>query len=624
MNPRLLAGLGMILLAAGLLAIFFLQDGAPSLERWTAPDEEFQVPEVALADGQGPPEVARFLNDLNEQYRQLWTEARTAGWQAATDQTPANLAAAHAARRRLADYQGGPVLDQLKLFRGRLDLTAGQDRQIEMAWQDAAHHPGTRAEALNRLWATQQGLADTVSHFAHHLNWPAGESHRATPDQLEEILASSTDRGQRQAAWECRQSVGPRLKEGLVQLRDDRNILARDLGYSSYFDLQAAGFDLGSADMLELMDDLLVGIMPLYAQLHCFARHELAAKFGVAEVPALIPAHWLAGPGGAVWSGLAAADARDSLFAGIQAQWLVEQAEHFFTSQGFQALPVSFWTRSDLFPLDPGAGRNKSVLPGAWHMDLDRDVRALLNVTPTFAQHSTAHGVLGQAYYFLAYSRPEVPPLLRRPANRSFAGAMDHLARLAAGQNPYLHQLGLLETGEAPLAMETLLAQALEGPVVMLPLACGTMAHWEHDLYEKDLPRHRFNTRWWLYTARYQGIAPPAERGEDFCDPAVVPACLSPRGQAYDQALSAVIAHQLHRYICREILDQDVRTANYYGNPRLGRYLQSIMELGATRDWNLVMRQATGEDLSCDALLEYYAPLQEWLMRQNEGRQVGF
>ncbi len=67
-----------------------------------------------------------------------------------------------------------------------------------------------------------------------------------------------------------------------------------------------------------------------------------------------------------------------------------------------------------------------------------------------------------------------------------------------------------------------------------------------------------------------------------------------------------------------------MRTANYYGNLQVGRYLHSILQLGATRDWALVMRQATGEDLNSSALLEYFAPLQAWLEEQNQGREVGF
>ena len=617
MNPRLLAGLGMTLLAAGLLAIFLLQDGKPGLEQWSGTDEEPGVPEVALNEGEGPPEVQRFLDRHGAGLQEVWTQAQTAAWLEATDRTPATTTARKEARRRLLDYQGGSgTIDQLRLFRGRLDLSAHQDRQIEIAWQDAALVPGIRAEALNRLLATQAALADTLAGFA-----PQADETTAEPG---EILATSADPAQRLSAWTRGLAVGPRLKEGLVELQTQRNILAREMGYSSFFAQQSAGYELGSQDMLRLMDDLVVGVMPLYAQLHCWVRHELADRYQVAPVPDLIPAHWLATDHLGAWAGVVPRTLPDSLFSQVQPQWIVEQSENFFTSLGFPALPVSFWTRSDLFPLESGSLRQKSDLAAAWHLDLDRDVRALMNLRPTFAAHVASHRLLGQVYYYLSYSRPEVPLLLRRPANRAFLAAMNHLAELAATQPLYLQQLGLLPEEAGSGTLDRLLDQALTGPVVQIPAACGTMAHWEHDLYEKDLPRHQFNTRWWQYTTRYQGVIPASERGEDFCDPAAQPRILAPAGRAYDKVLGQVIAHQLHRYICREILDQDVRQANYFGNARVGRYLQSILELGATRDWSLVMRQATGEELSCDALLEYYAPLQDWLTKENTGRMVGF
>jgi peptidyl-dipeptidase A len=625
MNPRLLAGLGMALLAVGLLAIFYLHDHQNEPGQWSGSGADIGVPAAAAPERGAPADVDYFLNEYNTTYQQLWIEARNRAWTAATQVTAENKAASKLAARALADFQGSARnVEKLRLFRGRLDLTADQDRQVEKAWQSAARFPGTNAEAVNSLHRALATLADTVAGHNFTLARQGEQAQPVTLLEINEMLATSRDPEVRLAAWQSGQQVGPLLKEGLVQLQERRNELARSMGYSSYFSLLAAPYELDGNDMIGFMDDLVVGLMPLYAQLHCWARHELAARYEVAEVPGLIPAHWLADPLGRHWESLAASTAVDSVWQDIQPQWVVEQAEGFFTSLGFGALPVSFWTRSDLFELEPGSSRVKSAAASAWHMDLDRDVRALLNVKADPRSYKESHHQLGRVYYYLAYSRPEVPILLRQPANPAFASAVGAFAELAACQPPYLQQIGLLPRDQQPDQVLVLLNQALSGPVVLLPYACGTLAHWEHELYERELPRHQFNTRWWQYVARYQGIAPPGQRGEDLCDAALSSVIFNPESDPVDLALGHVISHQLHRYICREILDQDVRTANYFGNPRVGRYLQSILELGAERDWNLIMRQATGEELSCDALLEYFAPLQEWLAQQNAGREVGF
>ena len=65
-----------------------------------------------------------------------------------------------------------------------------------------------------------------------------------------------------------------------------------------------------------------------------------------------------------------------------------------------------------------------------------------------------------------------------------------------------------------------------------------------------------------------------------------------------------------------------MHAANYYGNREVGEYLQGLLAAGDTRDWRDLLRDATGEELGSAAMLAYFAPLQTWLERENEGRTV--
>jgi peptidyl-dipeptidase A len=76
----------------------------------------------------------------------------------------------------------------------------------------------------------------------------------------------------------------------------------------------------------------------------------------------------------------------------------------------------------------------------------------------------------------------------------------------------------------------------------------------------------------------------------------------------------------LHDHISRQILKQEPRNCNYYGNQEIGAFLKSIMRPGSSKDWRQVLKEKTGEDLSARAMLEYYQPLYNWLKEQNEGR----
>ena len=88
--------------------------------------------------------------------------------------------------------------------------------------------------------------------------------------------------------------------------------------------------------------------------------------------------------------------------------------------------------------------------------------------------------------------------------------------------------------------------------------------------------------------------------------------------------MAFVIKYQIHTYIAKNILGQDPRNCNYFGNEEVGSFLWSLLSLGATRDWRQVLLEKTGEAVSTKAMLDYFAPLVEHLKEQNAGRPVGW
>jgi peptidyl-dipeptidase A len=103
------------------------------------------------------------------------------------------------------------------------------------------------------------------------------------------------------------------------------------------------------------------------------------------------------------------------------------------------------------------------------------------------------------------------------------------------------------------------------------------MFTFEKELYADELAPERWNARWWELVAKYQGIAPPAPRGEEFCDAATKTHINDDPAGYYDYALSYVLLFQLHDHIAREILHQDPRDTNYFGNKEVGEFLRSIL-----------------------------------------------
>ncbi len=565
-----------------------------------------------------------FLTAYDEEYRRLWTDAEGARWAANTEVSDENSRRRIAAEQAFAAYTGDPaVIERLRALLARDDLTDRQRRQAGAAWRIAAHNPGTMPETVQRLIAAEAAQNDRLWGYAYTLSLPGREPRGVTPNEIDALLAESRDVAERRAIWECAKDIGPTLRDGLAELRTLRNEVARGMGYSSFFGLEVADYGLDSREMMAFMDTLLIQVRPLYAQLHCWARHTLAARYGV-PAPRRIPAHWIDNRWAQEWPGLVEDVDLDALVADRSAEWIVRQAEDFYVSLGMPALPATFWERSDLYELPTDSPRRKNAHASAWHIDLDQDVRSLMNVTPNFSWFTTAHHELGHVYYYLGYSRPDVPYVLRAGANRAFHEGIGTLIELASNQTPYLRQTGLLTADRSPDRTQWLLSQALMGPIVFIPFACGTMTHFEHDLYEEDLPPAEWNARWWSYAALHQGLEPPAPRGPSTCDAATKSHLHDDPAQYYDYALSNVILHQLHDHICREILQCDPREANYYGKREIGAYLAAILQPGATRDWRQLLEEVTGEPLSARAMLAYFAPLQSWLEAQNRGRDVTF
>jgi peptidyl-dipeptidase A len=581
---------------------------------------------LAFAAGAATPlqeRADRFLAVVNAGFQALYRVNSEAQWAAATDVKPVNDAASEAAGKAYAAFNGNPaIISEAKaLLAQRLELTELQVRQLERALLNAAEGPMTDPDLVNRRITAETAQNSALNGFQFRLR-----GSNVVANDLDRVLSKVTDLAERRAAWEASKLTGPALKPGLIKLQGLRNGVARELGHSNYFSLQVAGYGMTADEMLKLNDEFLRELRPLYLQLHTWAKHKLAAKYGQ-PVPDRIPAHWINNRWSQEWGGLVEAASLDRFFTNRTPESITKTAEQFYVGLGFPPLPKTFWSRSDLFPAAEGSGRLKNSHASCWHVDLKDDIRSLMSVEANPWWFYTAHHELGHGYYFMAYTRSEVPPLLRTGANPAFHEGIGEQIALAAGQTPYLKTVGVLPADYQEDQTATLLETALSHAVPFLFWASGTMTHWEHDLYAKDLPASEYNARWWRYVADFQGVEPPAgpgTRGEEFCDAATKTHINDNPAYYYSYAIATVQKFQIHDHIARRILHQPPQSCDYAGNKEVGDFLKKFLSVGATRDWRQLLREATGEDLSTRAMKEYFAPLQKWLEKENAGRKIGW
>ena len=567
-------------------------------------------------------EAQAFIDNYTAQLKSLYYASSEAQWAVNTkivEGESTNAVAARQADEAMAAFTGSTenINTTRALLQQKQALLPLQVKQLEKILYAAANNPQTVAEVVKERIKAETAQTEKLFGFGFKIDGAP-----VTTNAIDEILKQENNLAQRQKAWEASKEVGTALKDGLENLRRLRNETVQALGYNDYFSYQVSDYGMTTEEMMALMQKLNRELRPLFRELHTYARYELAKRYGVQEVPDMIPAHWLPNRWGQDWNTLVTAEGVD-LDAALRqktAEWLVQQGENFYVSLGFPKLPPVFWEKSSLYPLPPEATYKKNNHASAWHMDLESDVRSLMSVEPNAEWYETVNHELGHVYYYMSYTNPEVPMILREGANRAYHEAMGSLMGLAAMQKPFIENLQLIPANAKADELQLLLKDALNY-VVFIPFSAGVMSEFEHDLYKNNLPKDQYNKRWWELCEKYQGMVPPAPRGEEYCDAASKTHINDDAAQYYDYALSYIILFQLHDHIATKILQQDVHATNYFGNQAVGDFLRDIMRPGASRDWREVLREKTGEDLSARALLKYFEPLTAYLQTVNQGRK---
>lgn len=567
-------------------------------------------------------DVDAYLKEYEKTYQKLAYDSSLAEWESNThivegDKT--NLERTKAANEASAKFVGSVEnIEKIKQFLAKRDqLTPLQVRQLETMLYAAANQPQTIADVVRQRIAAEAEQTEKLYGFEFTL-----KGKPITPNGIDELLRTSSNIPERLGVWQSSKEVGPVLKPGIVRLRDLRNQTVRALGYADFFTYQVSDYGMKTDEMLQLTGKLIEQLRPLYKELHTWTRYELARRYKV-PVPDFIPAHWLPNRWAQDWSDLVTVSNLDidKPLKTKTPEWVVKQGEAFYVSLGFNPLPATFWEKSSLYPVPPNAPYKKNTHASAWHMDLDKDVRSLMSVETNRQWYETAHHELGHIYYYMSYSLPEVPIVLRQGANRAYHEGIGTMMGLASLQPKFLINRELVPADTKVDLVPRLLQEALNY-VVFIPFSAGTMTHFEHALYAENLSPDQFNAKWWELAKRYQGVEPPPDRGEQYADGLTKTHINDDPGQYYDYALSFALLFQLHDHIARKILNQDPHDTDYYGSKPVGDFLRNLMAPGASRPWRDVLRETTGQELDAQAMVEYFKPLYDWLLEQNRGRKA--
>lgn len=566
-------------------------------------------------------EVQAFLEKYNKEFQIYLYEWNKGEWALNTrivegDTVTSKIA--QDAQQQYANFVGSKenIEAATKYLESRNELTALQVKQLERILFLAGSNPETAGETVRLKIEADTKQVELLYGFDFKLNGKP-----ISTNEIDALLINETDLRERLKVWETSKEVGKNLRDGLANLQSLRNKTVQALGYDDFFAYQVSEYGMTVDEMRDVCQSMIKDIWPLYRELHTWARYTLAEKYN-AEVPDLLPAHWLPNRWGQDWQGIINTSGLniDDALQQHSAEWIVKKGEEFYVSLGFPELPQSFWDLSSLYPLPPDAGYKKNNHASAWHMDNDKDVRSLMSVIPNTRWWGTSLHELGHIYYYISYSNPDVPIILREGANRGYHEAVGSLIGLASLQTPFLKQMNLLPQDFEIDRIQTLLKESLDY-IVFIPWSAGVMTDFEHELYSKNLPKDQFNNKWWELVEKYQGIIPSNERGNEFCDAATKTHINNDAAQYYDYAISNVLLFQFHDHIANKILKQDPHATNYYGNKETGKFLSDLLSPGASVDWREHLKNSIGSEMSAKPMVDYFTPLLDWLKEQNKGKK---
>lgn len=285
-------------------------------------------------------EPKKFIDNYSKEYQPIFYKASLAQWVANTNITDENTQKEITANKLLSEFEGRKgIIDSVKMYlrdRNKLDFeTVGQ---LEKILYNASHAPATIPQVVNLLVNAEAKQTQTLYGYEFKLK----DGKKVTANDIDNMLVSEMNLAKRQEIWEASKEIGKNLKDGLSNLQGLRNKVAREMGYSSYFDLEVSQYGMKAGEMKDWMQKVNDQLKPLYDQIYTWVKYKLAERYH-APVPDKIPAHWLPNRWAQEWPGIVEGINLDNMFKGKSPEWIVKQGEKFYVSMGMPQLPQSFW-----------------------------------------------------------------------------------------------------------------------------------------------------------------------------------------------------------------------------------------------------------------------------------------
>ncbi len=577
------------------------------------------------------PESAKaFVSRVNDDLKRLYTRASRAEWIKNTYITHDTDILSSEAGEELLGYTSAAIEEAAQFDKVETDPdTKRMLHLLKVSSPLAAPSDATKRKEVSDLGSKLTSIYGKGKYCSK--NAKGAETCRDI-GELSDILAKNRKYDELLDAWKGWHQVGAEMRPLYQRFVELSNEGAKEIGFADTGELWKSAYDMSPAEFETVSDKLWTQLKPFYDELHCYVRAKLVKQYGKDKVPEKgpIPAHLLGNMWAQEWGnvydlvepykGATNLDVNKALVSQkYDAQKMVKLGESFFKSLGLESLPSTFWERSQFTkPRD----RDVVCHASAWDVTYSGDIRIKMCIKPNEEDLITIHHELGHNYYYIYYH--ELPALYQSGAHDGFHEAIGDALALSVTPE-YLKQIGILKgvpQNEKAL-INVQMKDALE-KIAFLPFG-KLVDQWRWDVFSGKIKPENYNKSWWDLRTKYQGIAAPEPRGEDFFDPGAkyhVPANV-PYTRYF---LARILQFQLHRSLCKAAGHTGpLHTCSIYGNKAAGEKLRALLQLGASKPWPDALEVVTGQrEMDASALVEYFEPLNAWLKKENAGRQCGW
>ncbi|KAL3278129.1 hypothetical protein HHI36_013474 [Cryptolaemus montrouzieri] len=454
------------------------------------------------------------------------------------------------------------------------------------------------------------------------------------PD-INNVFSTSRDYNELAYAWKSwRDETGAKMRhlyERYVNLSNEASVLN---GYHDTSEEWLVPFE--TPDFVKIVDELWDQVEPLYSELHKYVSLKLKGQYGdVLDISdGLLPAHVLGNVWAQDWINIEdivkpfpAANKINVTEALSKKRYSVKQmfetSDDFYKSLGLPSSNISYDIEKGAIIEKPRDGRQIVCHASAWDFCDRKNFRIKMCTNVNVEDFITIHHEMGHIQYFLLYK--DLPFAYREGANPGFHEAVGDTIALSVSNPKHLKKIGLLDEyiDDYESSINALMSAALS-KVAFLPYGL-LIDKWRWDVFKGKVTKDEWNAHYWKYRTQYQKIKAPMMRSEDDFD----------AGAKYHipgdvQYISYFIAHiaqfQFYKSLCiaageynPEDKSQELHKCDFYKSTAAGDKLRAGLSLGASKHWSVAMKAITEQEkMDASPLLEYFAPLLEFMKKYNK------